>query len=190
MRFLVAFLSALILPGLASQTGIGLMLGAGLQTPQPVRIVTGEPNVIPIGTSIVVRSLDTVKTARAFRTTVYEGNVASDIVNQSGSVLVPKGSPVEMVVRSIPYLGPGGVGMTDLALDLRAITINGKRYRVETSATEKPGAGGLRVNEHAAKPVGSEETRILTAGRRIDVPRDTLLEFQTDEPIQLAGSRS
>jgi len=192
MRLLIATLSALTLPGFASEVGIGLMLGADVRTPETVRIVTAEPNVVPIGTPIAVRTRDVVKTSRAFRTTVYEGSMASDIVDQNGSVLIPKASPVELVVRSISYLGPGGAGMTDLVLDLQAITVNGRRYPIETNATEKPGAGGLRLNQHAARALGSEETstRILTAGSRIDVPRDALLEFETDEPIRLGGSRS
>src|SRR5580693_721336 len=89
----------------------------------PVHIVTTEPGVVPPGASLLVRAADSVNTRRAYRGTVYEANVAEDVVDQNGAVLIPRESPVELVVRSFPYLGPGGVGMTSLTLSVEAITV-------------------------------------------------------------------
>jgi hypothetical protein len=186
------FMKHLIL-GFATLAVVGLGSGIAADDAGPIPIgsihtVTVEPGVLPPGTSVVVRTKDTVRTGRAYRTTVYWASVAEDILDQNGGVLIPKESPVEMVVRSAPYLGPGGVGMTVLTLDLGTVTVGGVRYPVETD-DEKPGAGGIGVEHGAAKYVGGDETasHVVTRGRRINVPAESLLSFQIQAPIRLRG---
>jgi hypothetical protein len=164
--------------------------GAGAPPPDPVRAVTAEPGVVPSGTQLVVRTSDTVRTRKALRGTIYGATVAEDILDQNGTVLIPTGSPVELAVRSLPYLGPGGVGMTDLMLEVRAVTVNGFRYPVETRS-ETPGAGGIGLDREAAQWVDGDTTAsaVVTAGRRINVPVDSLLAFRIDDPIRLTGFR-
>src|SRR6266851_2536685 len=128
---------------------------AGL-TIGPVHTVTLEPGVVRTGTALVVRTKDAVRTSKAYRSTVYFASVAEDILDQNGAVLIPRESPVELVVRSLPYLGPGGVGMTVLTLDVGAVTVFGVRYPVETR-DDTPGAGGIGVDRAAAKRVGGDE---------------------------------
>jgi hypothetical protein len=99
----------------------------------PVRIVAEEPGVVPAGSSLVVQTDAAVTAVRAMRATIYSANVAEDVVDQNGTVLIPKDSAVELGVRRLPYLGPGGVGMTELILELRAVTVKGVRYRVATA---------------------------------------------------------
>src|SRR5580700_9167103 len=78
----------------------------------PVHTLTTESGVVPPGTSVLVRTKDAVKTGKAYRGTVYFASAAADIVDENGAVLIPRESPIELVVRSVSYLGPGGVGMT------------------------------------------------------------------------------
>jgi hypothetical protein len=161
---------------------------AGLIPIGPVHTVTLEPGVVRPGTALVVRTKDAVRTSKAYRTTVYFASVAEDILDQNGAVLIPRESAVELVVRSLPYLGPGGVGMTVLTLDVDAVTVSGVRYPLETDE-EKPGAGGIGVDRGAAKEVGGDEvsSHVVTRGRRINVPAETLLAFQIQAPIRLRG---
>jgi hypothetical protein len=135
---------------------------------------------------LVVRTKDTVRTNKAFRRTIFAASVAEDVLDQNGTVLIPRTSPVELVVRSLWYLGPGGVGMTDLRLDIQAVTVNDMRYPVETKVGEVI-AGGLGLERHAAKWVGGGEKggQVFTRGRRINVPAETLLAFQIEDPIRL-----
>ena len=80
--------------------------------------------------------------------------------------------------------------MTELRLEVRAVTVNGFRYPVET-ASEKPGAGGLWLDRDAAQWVGGDTAAgsVVTWGRRINVPVDSLLAFRVDDPIRLMGYR-
>ena len=59
---------------------------------------------------------------------MYFASAAADIVNENGAVLIPRESPIELVVRSVSYLGPGGVGMTLLKLDIDAVVVRDVRY--------------------------------------------------------------
>ena len=155
----------------------------------PVQTVTVEPGVVPSGTSIVVRTKEAVRTSSAHRSTAYLGSVAADVLDQNGGALIPRESPIELVVRSLPYLGPGGAGMTVLTLDIDAVTVGDVRYAVETN-NEAPGAGGIGVNRGGVKWVGGSEDavgHVVTRGRSINVPADTLLAFQTEAPIRLRG---
>jgi len=155
----------------------------------PVHTVTAEPGVVPPGTSVLVRTKDAVKTGKAYRATVYFASAAADIVDENGAVLIPRESPIELVVRSVSYLGPGGVGMTLLTLDIDAVVVRGVRYPVETD-NEKPGAGGLGVGRGAAKWIGGREDaarHVVTRGRGTVVPAGILLAFQIQAPIRLQG---
>ena len=119
---------------LMTMASVGACLGQDLASPAdppplgPVRIVAEEPSVVPAGSSLVVQTNDAVTAVRAMRATIYSANVAEDVVDQNGTVLIPKDSPVELDVRSLPYLGPDGVGMTELILELRAVTVKDVRY--------------------------------------------------------------
>lgn len=149
-----------------------------------VHIVTAEPGVIPAGAMLVVRASDTVNTRRAYRGTIYEGKAAEDIVDENGGVLIPRNSPVELVVRSFPYLGPGGVGMTGLTLRAEAITVRGTRYPIATVG-DTMNAGGIRAD--AVRIIGAEGSAVHASGSRVYVPANSLLEFQVEDPIRLSG---
>ncbi len=181
---------------LMTMASLGACPGKDLSSPAealptgPVRTVAEEPGVVPAGSSLVVQTDDAITAVRAMRATIYSANVGEDMVDQDGTVLIPKDSPVELGVRSLPYLGPGGVGMTELILEVRAVTVKRIRYPVAT-ASENPGAGGLGLERNGPKRVGGRAAQgeVLTSGPRINVPAKTLLAFQIVEPIRLTGFR-
>ena len=155
----------------------------------PVHTVMAEPGIVPPGTSLIVRTKETVNTAKAYKRTVYVANTAADVLDQNGAVLIPRESLVELVVRSVSYFGPGGEAMTILTLDMDAVVVRDVRYRVET-ANERPGFGGIGINRVGAKWIGGSEDgarRVFTRGQRIDVPTGTLLGFQLQAPLRLRG---
>jgi len=178
----------------AAVAGFTLCLEAGspIAVPalRPVRVATLEPGVVPTGTPLVVRTGDAVLTREYFQNTTYGATVAEDIFDLKGDVLIPKGSTVEMVVRLLPYYGPGGVGMTELALDIEAINIKGVFYPVGTRVRQ-PLAGGLRgADRYSAHWVGGAAVaHFATYGDRINVPANALLAFRIEDPIRLRNDR-
>lgn len=181
---------------LMTMASVAAALGQDLASPVdpspsgPLRIVAEEAGVVPTGSALVVQTDDAVTAVRAMGATIYSAIVAQDVVDQNGTVLVPKGSPVELKVRSLSYLGPGGAGMTELILELQAVTVKGVRYPVAT-VSGPPRAGGLGLERDAPKWVGGRAAKgkVLTSGPRIAVPAGILLAFQIVEPIRLTGFR-
>jgi hypothetical protein len=148
-----------------------------------------EPDVVPAGTSLVVRTEEAVKTDRAFRTTTYEASLAQDILDQGGHVLIPRSSPVELAVRQISFLGPGGAGMSELMLGAQSISVNGVRDPVETTdSTDK--RYGFEPRGAVVEARDGTVGKVLTSGRRINVPAETALIFHIIvDPIRLRGYR-
>ena len=155
-------------------------------TPGPTHVVTIEPGVVPAGSPLIVRMDDTINTDRAYRNTIYGATLAYDVVDQNGEILMPKGSSVDLAVYSFGFLGPGGGGMTELVLGVRALTVKGVGYPVETAA---PTRGGGLSSGHTAMWIGGagEAHQVFTRGNRIRVPDGALLLFQTQDPIRLKG---
>jgi hypothetical protein len=136
-----------------------------------------------------VRTGDAVRTRQYFHHTIYGATVAEDVLDLKGQVLIPKGSTVEMVVRLLPYYGPGGVGMTELALDIEAINIKGVCYPVGTGV-RPPSDGGLWARRYSAHWVGGTAVaHFATYGDRINVPRQCTAGFHIEGPIRLRGYR-
>ncbi len=188
MRIHVISFAILAAGGISSRIGAGRTGLPELLPPGPVQTVTTEPGIVPPGTALVIRTNDDVITRKAYKGTVYAASVAEDVVDQHGTVLIPKGSPVELGVVSISFLGPGGQGMTELVLGVSGLTVNGVRYRVKTTGNAWDRDGGLEEARFTAKWVGGDgDDRVVTSGRRIDVPAGTLLAFRTDDPIRLQG---
>ena len=189
MRLIFLSFIIMALTGLGSCSRAGRVDLSVLFPPGPVHTVTAEPGVVPAGTPLVVLTTDRVDTTRAFRSTIYDASVAEDILDQNENVLIAAKSPVELVVRLQSFLGPGGVGMTELMLEVQAVTVNGVRYPVETEKG-KLNAGGIGVDRDAPKFVGGEAAgQVVTSGCRISVPVETLLAFEIEDPIRLKGYR-
>jgi hypothetical protein len=110
-------------------------------------VVAQTTRVVPEGTEIKVRT-DTAIPAKPAANARYTATISSDVTSQSGSVVIPRGSRAQLVAV------PTSDGK-DTNLDLRSVTVNGKRYLLETSTQSKSSApGGLGVNKRTGKYVG------------------------------------
>jgi len=170
---------------------------------QGIRRSTG---LIDAGTTITVRTNEPIK-ANDSDGRVYSGTVEQDVVDRAGNIVIPRTSPVEMVVRR--------VNDNDVAVDLDSITVNGNRYGIETeenvvSSDRKEGIG---VNKRTGKYVGGGAVlgaiigaiagggkgaaigagvgagggalgQVLTRGKSVDVPAESLLTFRLAEPLR------
>ena len=177
----------------------------------PVRAATTETDLIPAGTTLVIRTNDAIQTQEPGRT--YSAQLAESIENESGRILAPRGAPAELfVVRT----SGGTLGTPEVELALRSITVNGKRYTISTDTSERRGEQGLGRNQRTAEMVGGgallgtlvgaiagggrgaaigaitgaaggAAVQVLTKGKEVNVPAETLLTFRTDAPLRLVG---
>jgi hypothetical protein len=199
-----------------SSTQQGAYQGAASQSQYPT---------ILAGSQITVRTNETIDTSAnagaptsdgvvAGRT--YSATVAEGIVGQSGNIVVPAGSPAQLVVRQVE--SGGTFGTPEVVLDLHSITVGRQPYLVSTGPIGQEGTQGLGANRRTATYVGGGAalgtllgalagggkgaaigavagaaagagTQILTRGSEVKVPAETQLTFETNQPVQLVPER-
>ena len=160
---------------------------------------------IPAGTIMQVRTNQTIDSTSVGPGHVFTGLVAHDVTNLTGRVVIPGGSPAELVVRN--------VSKHQMALDLQAILIAGTRYQVlSDSATFQGAKSGLGANKRTAKFVGGgalggsvigaiagggagaaigaiaggaggATAQFLTRGKSVQIPAESLITFRLTHPF-------
>lgn len=106
-------------------------------------------NTIPSGTEVTVTTNSAIKAdANTTGTRTYSAVVAEDVMGSSGSVLIPRGSPAQLA--AVKDSGD------NLTLDLRSITVHGRRYSVDAGDVSAPGTknGGIGKNKRTGEYVG------------------------------------
>ena len=114
--------------------------GAGLAYSQ-------SAGTIDTGTTIQVRTNEHITTNDSDGR-VFTGSVEQDVLNRQRRIAIPRGSDVEMIVRR--------TADDQYAVDLDSITVNGRRYGVETEANvvESQRKDGVGANQRTGKYVG------------------------------------
>lgn len=178
----------------------------------PVRAETANGNLIPSGTTIVVRANEAISSTEGGNGRAYQAEIAQDIVDQNGNILIRRGSPAELAITQAD--NGGRVSTASMELVLRSITVDGRRQVVETAGTEMRGSAGLGANRRTATMVGGgavlgtllgaaigggagaaagaavgaaggATAQVLTRGEAVRVPAETVLTFRLDEPLRL-----
>ena len=168
---------------------------------------------LPVGTTISVMTNENIDSKTAQEGQVFPADVADDVTNSAGSVVIPKGSEAELVIRQLATPG-AATGNSELVLDLQSVKVGGRRYRVSTEDVEQKGREGLGKNKRTAEMVGGGAllgtlvgaiagggkgaaigaaagagagagAQVLTRGKAVQVPAETKLQFQLDEPLRL-----
>ena len=181
----------------------------------PIQTNTYEPGVIPAGTTFSIRTNQEIANARPGET--FSAQVEQDIMDQSGRLLVPKGSPVELAV--VESSEAGTVGTASMELAVRSVTVSGKSYPIATGTVEQRGEEGLGTNRRTAEMVGGgallgtligaiagggkgaaigaavgaaggATAQVLTRGKEIRVPAESVLTFRLDQPWRIQGYSS
>ena len=156
------------------------------------------------GTEITVRTNQKIDADRRDNR-VYNA-FDRDVFGADGRVAIPRGSPVELIVREAPD--------RDLILDLESVNVNGNRYaiaagseRIEAhrgpgvgenrSTAEHVGGGavlgaiigaiagggkGAAIGAGAGAAAGAGE-QMITRGRSVNVPAESLITFRMQQPL-------
>jgi hypothetical protein len=177
----------------------------------PERVRTSQPEVLPAGTQLIIRTNENIMATPSDVGRTYSAEVARAIEDQSGSVLVPKNSPVELTVAKVnnPTLG-----QEEVSLAIRSINIQGHTYQLATGNVTQKGSDGLGANKKTAEYVGGgavlgtvigaiagggkgaaigaavggaggAATQVLTKGKEVKVPAESVLTFQLENPVRL-----
>ena len=167
------------------------------------------------GTEIAVRTNEAIDSKTATVGQKFSALIDQDVGDSSGSVAIPKGSAAELVIRKAT--GGSMTTSSDLVLDLESVTLAANRYVVSTSDLEQTGRQGLGANTRTAEMVGGGAAlgtligaiagkgkgaaigaaigaaggagaQVLTKGKEISVPAETILKFKLDKDLALSST--
>lgn len=167
---------------------------------------------VSAGTEIQVRTDQAINVKKNTTGATYPGSVANDVLDENGSVAIPRGSRAQL--RVVPISNGNN---NDLTLDLASVTVNGQRYAIQsqsTSALSSSKHGGVGANKRTAEYGGGGAlagtligalagggkgaaigalaggaagigTQVLTRGKELSVPAETVLKFRLDNGLTL-----
>jgi hypothetical protein len=170
---------------------------------------------IPSGTRISVRNDEAIDSDNASPGQTYSATVIQDVQGSAGEVLIPKESPAELVIRQVAT--GTTTSASHLVLDLKSITVNGHRYHVSSEDVSQSGNAGLGKNRRTGEMVGGGAVlgtligaiagggkgaavgalaggvaggtaQVLTRGKQVKVPAETVLNFQLERPLHLLST--
>jgi hypothetical protein len=170
---------------------------------------------LPAGTEVPVRVEETIDSGAAAEGQTYAAEIASDVVDESGAVVIPHGANAQLVIRSA---SKGGRihGASDLVLDLQSVSVEGQRYELDAVDVQQKGREGVGANKRTAEFTGGGAaigaiigaiagggkgaaigagagagagalTQVLTKGGAIKVPAETVLRFKLNTPLRVVG---
>jgi hypothetical protein len=174
-------------------------------------------HTIPAGTTLAVRTDQSIDSQTAAPDQTYPGVVARDVFDTSGRVAIPRGSTATLVIRDVRSQGKLE-GRSELAVDVAAVRVAGRQYRLETSDFIEKGREGLGANKRTAEFTGGggvlgtiigavagggkgaaigalsgaaagAATQGLTRGKGVRIPAETVMNFRLEAPIRIREMR-
>jgi hypothetical protein len=178
------------------------------------RAVTTKTHELPSGSEISVRTNESIDSETAAEGQTFDAQVTRSATDANGDVVIPRGAAARVVIRSASK-GGRFRGASDLVLDLQSVTINGNSYTLDTVDVTKSGKAGVGINRRTAEYTGGGAavgaivgaiagggrgaaigagagagagalTQILTKGKAIKVPAESVLTFNLDKPLRVA----
>ena len=175
--------------------------------------VVGQTDRVASGTEITVRTNEAIDAKSPSESRIYTGVVDRDVMDNSGRVVIPRGSDAELIVRDVTS--------RDVVLDLESINVNGRRYVVSTTdkivTAEGNRKDGVGANGRTGKYVGGGAVlgsiigaiagggkgaaigaatgagagavgQSVTRGGNVRVPSETLLTFRLDRSMAVGSA--
>ena len=179
----------------------------------PQTAIKTKTYVLAAGTEVRVRAEETIDSAHAVEGQTYAAEVARDVMDADGAVVIPAGSNAKLVIKSA---SKGGhiKGQSDLVLDLDSVSVEGQSYHLVSTDVEERGKPGVGANRRTAEFTGGGAaigaiigaiagggkgaaigagagagagalTQILTKGGSVHVPAETILTFKLDQALRV-----
>ena len=169
--------------------------------------------VLPSGTELSVRTTTTINSKDANDGQVFSASVDRDVLDSSGTILIPRGSPAELVIRAAN--GGGIRNSSNLVLDVQSVEVDGRRFMIGTEdLTRAGGRQGVGANKRTGEFIGGGTAlgtllgavagggkgaligalagaaagagaQVLTKGSEVRVPSETVLTFRLDQDVAM-----
>jgi hypothetical protein len=171
---------------------------------------------IPNGTELSLRTNEVIDSETSVVGQTFSALVAADVLDSSGAVVIPRNSDARLVIRSAD--GGSITRASELLLDVDSLTIAGTTYVISTGDLQEQGGQGVGVNRRTGIMVGGGAAlgtligaiigggkgaaigaaigagsgagaQILTRGKQVKIPAETLLSFRLDQDLVLQAAR-
>jgi hypothetical protein len=170
----------------------------------------------PAGTELVVRTVETIDSRNVGADQTFSAIVEQEVKDASGRVIIPERSSAQLVIRQMS--SGGKTGSPEMVLDVQSITIDGRRYLVSTADMRLESGTGIGKNKRTAEAVGGgaalgtligtiagggkgaaigvlvgaaggAAAQVMTRGRDVQVPAETVLKFRLDKAVTLQAEQ-
>jgi len=131
----------------------------------------GREERLDPGTTISVRTSEGIDVDQSNHR-VFRGVLEEDVRGEGGRIAIPRGSPVELMVRVARD--------NDLILDLDSVVVHGERFAVRADPNRVESSRDTGVVGAIVGALGGE-----VRGRAVRVPRDTIVTFRLDRPLDV-----
>src|ERR1700682_2867862 len=167
-----------------------------------------QPEYLPAGARLAILTNEQINSNTANTNQIYSGQVDRDVTDNAGEIIISRGSSAELVIRTYS-------SDSDMTLDVQRITFNGRRYRISTAPLRQTGRNGLGMNKRTAEMVGGGAligtiigavvghgkgaaigaavgaaggagAEVLTKGKQVSIPAETVLTFSLNNSVTLA----
>ena len=180
------------------------------EEPRPDRRAESGGPMLPSGTVLTVRMVDSVDSERDRVGQTFRASLDEPVVDSGGNTLIPRGADV--VVKLVDDQQSGKLaGRTVLTLDLSSVRVNGRDVAIDTqSVTEQSssrtgrsgkviggtaalgaiigaiagGGKGAAIGAGAGAGAGTV-AEVATKGQRVHIPSETRLTFTLQQPVRL-----
>ena len=199
-------------PGQPGTAPAATQAESGVPTHTAAPVVRPAEVRVPAGTTLAIRINQRISVKTTPAGSPFDGELAEAYTDDSGRVVLPKGTPVEGIVDASHQRGHFK-GASVLELRLTALRLNGQRYPLAThDLTEtKKGKGkrstamiaggtglGMLIGGLAGGPKGmmiggaagagaGTAGAGLTGNRDLDIPSESIVHFKLAEDLTLQG---
>ncbi len=171
-------------------------------------VAAAAVDLVPAGTNISIRTNGPIARNRA-NGEVYTGTVAEDVRDRDGNLAIPRGANAELILRRVG---------SDLVIDLDGVEVYGQRFEVAATEVDRRSKDGVGMNRRTGKYVGGGAVlgtllgaiagggkgaaigalaggaagaggEVLTRGRSVNIPAESILNFQLTQPLQVTSHR-
>src|SRR5215472_13361655 len=181
-----------------------------------IAAVRSRTRVLAAGTELPVRTEETIDSGRAAEGQTFAAEIATDVRDADGVILIPRGANAQIVIKSASRGGKIR-GASDLVLDLKSVSVEGQQYFLNTSDIEEKGHAGVGKNKRTGEFAGGGAAigaiigaiagggkgaaigagagagagalgEIVTKGR-IKVPAETVLTFKLESALRVVEAQ-
>jgi hypothetical protein len=185
------------------------------QANAPVYARNPRGTMIPAGTLVQIRTNENIDATSQSTGRSYSAEIAQDVMGENGSVLIPRGSPAQLTVGQVSSgtlgVGSNEVALGLQSVNVNGTTYQIASNPVQQQSSDQRGIG---ANKRTAEMTGGgallgtvvgaiagggkgaaigavvggaggAATQVLTRGKEVKVPAETLLTFKLDQPLTL-----